>query len=101
MDILKITKAIGNETRLNILEWLKSPESNFGEQEIGDFQKDGVCVTLIQEKTELGQSTISHYLSILLGANLLKAKRIGQWTFYKRNEETIRAYLESLKQKIR
>ncbi|MBM9502533.1 helix-turn-helix transcriptional regulator [Leptospira sp. 201903071] len=100
MDILKVTKAIGNETRLSILEWLKDPESNFGKQEIGDFKKDGVCVTLIQEKTELGQSTISHYLSLLLGANLLKSKRIGQWTFYSRNEETIKEYLNFLKRKI-
>jgi ArsR family transcriptional regulator len=41
----------------------------------------------IQVKSGLTQSTISEYLSILQRTNLVTAKRVGQWTYYKRNEE--------------
>lgn len=33
MDILLTIKALSNETRFNILEWLKHPEEHFGPQE--------------------------------------------------------------------
>lgn len=44
----------------------------------------------------MSQSTVSHYLSILQRANLVVAERVGKWTYYKRNDETIRAFLSQL-----
>ncbi len=32
IDMIEISKALSNETRLNILKWLKSPEENFPPQ---------------------------------------------------------------------
>ena len=29
IDMIEISKALSNETRLNILKWLKDPEGNF------------------------------------------------------------------------
>ena len=48
MDKIEIFKALSNETRLNIIEWLKEPEKNFPPQG-GHFDdavdlKGGVCV---------------------------------------------------------
>lgn len=36
------------------------------------------------------QPTASEYMKILLVAGLVKAKRIEQWTFYKRDESRIK-----------
>ena len=50
MDKIGIFKALSNETRLRIIEWLKEPEKNFPPQG-GHFDdmvdlKGGVCVEL-------------------------------------------------------
>lgn len=89
MDPILIFKALSNETRLHILDWLKEPEKHFPAQEGGDSKKIGVCVSHIQEKAGLSQSTVSQYLLLLQRAGLLHANRYGQWTYYKRNEEAI------------
>jgi ArsR family transcriptional regulator len=87
MDRLEIFKALSNKTRLQILQWLKQPEVYFHPQEQADFGKVGVCVGQIQQKCGLSQSTVSEYLAVLQKAGLLEATRLGQWTYYKRNEQ--------------
>ena len=99
-DVSAVLKAISNETRLQILEWLKNPRASFGSQEVGDFDEDGVCVSLIQKKTGLSQSTTSHFLAILSRAGLVRAKRIGQWTYFKRDEDAIRRFADALAKRI-
>lgn len=85
MEQVDIFKALSNQTRLQMLEWLKEPEINFpGQQEYGYEQ--GVCVGQLQAKANLTQSTVSEYLSILQRAGFIKATRKGQWTYYKRDE---------------
>lgn len=86
MDQIEVFKALSNKTRLQILNWLKEPEVNFPEQVELGFAS-GVCVGQIQRKANLTQSTVSEYLSLLQRAGLVKSTRIGQWTYYKRNEE--------------
>jgi len=87
MDQLEIFKALSNKTRLQILQWLKEPEKHFPPQEHADLKEVGICVGQIQQKCGLTQSTVSEYLTILMKAGLLQSTRIGQWTYYKRNEE--------------
>lgn len=86
MDQLLVFKALSNQTRLDILSWLKTPAEHFPDQPNADFEQVGVCVGHIQQKTGLSQSTVSEYLSILQRAELVTATRIGQWTYYKRND---------------
>jgi DNA-binding transcriptional ArsR family regulator len=86
MDYIEIFKALSNNSRLQMLEWLKEPEINFPEQIYSGFEH-GVCVGQIQAKAGLTQSTVSEYLSILQRAGFIESKRVGQWTYYKRNEE--------------
>lgn len=100
MKVLKVLKAIGNEKRLQILEWLKQPEQNFPpHQEVEGFEH-GVCVAFIQEKAGLSQSTTSQYLAILEEAGLVIPTRIGKWTYYKRNEAAIAAFVELIKDRL-
>jgi ArsR family transcriptional regulator len=99
-DVNAVLKAISNETRLQILEWLKDPRASFGSQEVGDFDEDGVCVSLIQKKSGLSQSTTSHFLAILGRAGLVRSKRIGQWTYFKRDEDAIRRFADALAKRI-
>lgn len=85
-------KALANETRLRVLEWLKDPEANFPECTAGL----GVCVGLIQAKAGTSASTMSAHLAVLHRAGFLRATRRGQWTYYRRDEERIRAFTERL-----
>ena len=52
---------------------------------------DGVCGLLIAEKLDVSQPTLSEHMRILVQAELVTAKRIKQWTFYRRNEPRIAA----------
>lgn len=91
MDQVEIFKALSNKTRLQILNWLKEPELNFPEQLEHAGLENGVCVGQIQIKAGLTQSTVSEYLSILQRVGLVQSTRVGQWTYYKRNEEAFDA----------
>lgn len=92
MDQIKIFKALSNETRLNILLWLKDPVANFEPQLHAGVMTDfpgGVCVRSIKKRTGLSQSTISNFMSLLEEANLVEIRKIDQYTYFRRNEKTI------------
>src|SRR5215211_7101447 len=83
-------KALANDRRLQILQWLKDPTEHFPPQVEGDLIKDGVCGAFIADKLGVSQPTASEHLRVLTQAGLLTAKRIKQWTFYRRDERRIR-----------
>jgi ArsR family transcriptional regulator len=83
-------RALASDKRLLILEWLKTPELHFPPQRDGDLRVDGVCGLFIAEKLGVSQPTASEHLKLLAQAGLVRAKRIKQWTFYKRDEARIR-----------
>ncbi len=90
MDLAQAIRALDNERRLQILEWLKDPAVHFPPQLDGDLVKDGVCGVFIADKLNVTPPTASEHLKVLSQAGLLKSKRIKQWTFYKRDEARIR-----------
>ncbi|MFK7844816.1 MAG: ArsR/SmtB family transcription factor [Rhodothermales bacterium] len=90
-------KAISNENRLQILHWLADPVSNFPPQEAGDLAEDGVCVISIAEKLGVSQPTASEHLKVLAIAGLVTGTKVKQWTFYRRNEEEIKAFKEEIR----
>ncbi|OMP67863.1 ArsR/SmtB family transcription factor [Domibacillus epiphyticus] len=104
MNQIDIFKALSNETRLEILKWLKEPEKHFDKPSAhlskNMNEKGGVCVGDIVEKAGLSQSTISQYLTMLQKAGLLESERHGQWTYYRRNETIIKELWNSLKEEL-
>jgi DNA-binding transcriptional ArsR family regulator len=83
-------RAIANQRRLQILQWLRTPRRHFPKQTDGDLVKDGVCGLFIARKLKVTQPTASEHLNILADAGLVRAKRIKQWTFYQRDETALR-----------
>ncbi|MBB4063433.1 ArsR/SmtB family transcription factor [Gellertiella hungarica] len=93
MNTDDILKALSHPTRVEILQWLKEPEKHFSGQHMP--LENGVCAGQF-ERCGLSQSTVSAHLATLQRANLVTSTRIGQWVFYKRNEDVIAAFLQKL-----
>jgi ArsR family transcriptional regulator len=91
-----VLAALASPKRLQILQWLKDPRAHFPPQRDGDLVDDGVCVVFIARKLGVAQPTATTHLQALARAGLVTSSRIGQWTFYQRNE----AALADLRQAI-
>ena len=103
MNTEEIFKVLANPMRIQILQWLKKPEEHFPEMihlPLNERGKGYVCVGVIREKAQLTQSTISHYLKMLSDVNILSSKRIGKWTYYRRNEETLQQLAQFIGEKL-
>ena len=59
MDAVDILRALANDRRLQILEWLRDPRAHFPPQVDGDLVEDGVCGLLIARKLKVSQPTAS------------------------------------------
>ncbi|SMC11099.1 DNA-binding transcriptional repressor ArsR [Roseovarius aestuarii] len=99
MNLEQSISSLNNPVRRRILEWLKD-RSNFPPALPEHADLDGVCVGYIQEKAKLSQSTISTYMGLLREAGFVVAERHGQWTFYRRDEENIRAFLDAVESEL-
>lgn len=86
--------AIADPTRRRILEALKER----GGCSLG---KDvGLCASDIEVRVKLSQPTISHHMAILQRAGLVEAHKIGQWRWYRRNENALKEFARDLKEKL-
>lgn len=74
-DYVFMFKALADETRLKIMDMLKSGE---------------LCACKILEAFDITQPTLSYHMKILADCNLVNAKRDGAWMRYTLNEETIK-----------
>ena len=93
-------KALANERRLQILEWLREPRAHFRPQVDGDLVKDGVCGVLIAEKLGVSPPSLSEHMGILAAAGLVRAKRIKGWTMYQRDEKAITAAKKAIRDHV-
>ena len=100
MPIESALRALANDRRLQILDWLKDPRAHFPPQVDGDLVKDGVCGALIARKLGVSQPTASEHLRVLAEAGLVQAKRIKGWTFYKREARRIRELKRAILAKV-
>jgi DNA-binding transcriptional ArsR family regulator len=100
MKIGVALRALANERRLQIMEWLREPRRHFRAQVDGDLVEDGVCGLLIAEKLGVSQPTVSEHMRVLTAAKLVRAKRIKQWTMYRRNEAAIAAVKRAIEEKV-
>jgi DNA-binding transcriptional ArsR family regulator len=100
MDISAALRALANDRRLQVLDWLKDPRAHFREQVDGDLVEDGVCGLLIAEKLGVSQPTVTEHMKLLVEIGAVRAKRIKQWTFYKRDEERLRAIKSAIAETV-
>lgn len=97
LEMVEAFKVLANESRVQILKWLKDPAKNFTPQHTVDLTQVGVCVSQITRKLNMSQPTVSQYLTLLQKAGFVTATRIGKWTYYRRNElkiQSVSTYLE-------
>jgi len=100
VDIVIVLKALANERRLQILEWLRDPRVHFRSQVDGDLVEDGVCGVLIAEKLGVSPPSLSEHMRILTAAGLVRAKRIKGWTMYKRDDKAIAAAKKAIRDHV-
>ena len=100
VTVAEVFRALASPKRLQILEWLRDPVANFPPQRDGDLVDDCVCVIFIADKLGVSQPTATAHLQALARARLVTSKRVGQWTFYKRDEAAIRAFKRHLRDEL-
>ncbi|HML10094.1 MAG TPA: transcriptional regulator [Stellaceae bacterium] len=100
MNVSTALRALANERRLQVLDWLKDPRAHFREQVDGDLVEDGVCGLLIAEKLGVSQPTVTEHMKLLTEIGAVRAKRIKQWTFYKRDEAQLRAIKSAIAETV-
>ncbi len=93
IDLDDIIKALAHPSRREMLTCLKNPAESFKSQE--HPLEFGVCAGQF-ERCGLSQSTVSAHLAVLQRAKLVTCKKVGQWSFFKRNEEVISEFLQQM-----
>ena len=88
--VTEMLRAIADPVRRRILEMLKQP----GCCSIG--RNSGLCACDIEKEFRLSQPTISHHLAVLRDAGLIDAEKVGQWMWYRRNDNALRRLARSL-----
>ncbi|MGN8276473.1 ArsR/SmtB family transcription factor [Pseudomonas sp. SMV71] len=98
LDLDEIIKALAHPVRRDILNWLKDPKVQFPEQLHN--HEFGICAGQIDQRCGLSQSTVSAHLAVLQRAGLITSQKVGQWHFFKRNEELIQQFLKQMSQEL-
>ncbi|MEU0316165.1 metalloregulator ArsR/SmtB family transcription factor [Nocardioides sp. NPDC006273] len=96
-EAVEALKALAHPARLQIMDWLRDPHGEFSQWEpIADRDEVGVCVSHLQAKSGLAQSTVSSYMATLERAGLVRSTRIGKWIHYRRDEDMMSQLAEVL-----
>jgi len=85
-DLIKVTKALSDDTRLRILNVLLEREC---------------CVCEVMQALDISQSRASRNLGILQDAGFLKVRRDGAWVLYSVDWQTANRYATSLAKLLR
>ena len=78
----KVFMAFCDVTRLKIIDLLREGEK---------------CATVLREKVDAGQSTLSHHMKSLVESGVVIARKEGKWTFYSISESGARYAAKLLK----
>ncbi|MFN7103806.1 MAG: ArsR/SmtB family transcription factor [Pseudorhizobium sp.] len=98
MNKTEILKALSHPARVEFLEWMREPEAHFSSQ--AHPLDMGICANQFERRCSLSQSTVSAHLATLEKAGLVEINRVGQWSFYRRNENAIQAFVDELKKTL-
>ncbi len=77
-----VYKAFCDENRLLIIDQLTTGEK---------------CACDLLEKVSVGQSTLSHHMSVLIESGIVSARKMGKWTYYSLDEKGGINAIEELK----
>jgi ArsR family transcriptional regulator len=89
MDDVSRISSLANASRLAVMRWLKEPRRHFPPQDHADIEEVGVCCTFITDKLGIAPATTTRHMRILADAGLVRALRIGKFTYYKRVEDAL------------
>ncbi len=79
-----VSRALGDETRLHILEIL--------------LTRGETCVCELMETLDMTQSNVSFHLTTLKHAGLIADRKMGKWMFYTISLPALEQYLSSLRE---
>lgn len=85
LDFTLVFKALGDATRLQIVEMLSGNE---------------LCACKILEKFDITQPTLSHHMKSLTDCGIVNVRKDGKWSHYSLNEnvlQELKRYLSALK----
>jgi ArsR family transcriptional regulator, arsenate/arsenite/antimonite-responsive transcriptional repressor len=82
-DIAAVSRALGDETRLRILNLL--------------VERGETCVCELMEMLATTQSNVSFHLTVLKNAGLIGDKKIGKWMFYRIDLEALERHLATVR----
>lgn len=83
-ELAAVSRALGDETRLRILELL--------------LTQGETCVCELMETLGMTQSNVSFHLTTLRHAGLITDKKIGKWMFYSINLKALAQHLAGLRE---
>ena len=93
-DLVLTFKALGDPTRLRILDLLKSRGRSCCE--LISRNEPGLCACDIEEAVGLSQAAVSHHMGLLRRAGLVNAEKRGRWVYYSRNEAGIAGLTDAI-----
>ena len=73
--LARIFQALGNDARLRILKEIA--------------ERGEACVCEVIEATGMGQSAVSHHLSVLRNAGIVRDRKSGLWVIYSIDRELL------------
>lgn len=82
-DGTKALMVFCDETRLKVIELLRSGEKT---------------ASMLLEQVNVGQSTLSHHMRILVESGIITARKVHKWTYYSICESGRQRVAEMLKQ---
>ena len=93
-DLVLAFKALGDPTRLKILELLKARGKTCCD--LIAREEKGLCACDIERAVGLSQAAVSHHMDLLRRSGLIEAEKRGRWMFYRRNEAALAGLAEAV-----
>ena len=93
-DLAPVFKALGDPTRLKILDLLRARGKSCCDLVARDER--GLCACDIETAVGLSQAAISHHMNLLRRAGLVEGTKRGRWMFYRRNEAALASLAEAI-----
>jgi len=91
-------KALGDPTRLRILELLRASGKSCCEL-VGRDER-GLCACDVERAVGLSQAAVSHHMAIIVRAGLVDAQKRGRWMYYRRNEAALARLAEAVRSAV-